>query len=76
MFKLDPIKLREKQAEVEREWRNEQLIKADVEINKLEDTNGAGTAVDWREYRKSLRDWPESPDFPEITKRPVAPNNS
>ncbi len=61
-------------AAAERVWRNSELERADVELNKVQDGMGTGTVSSWREYRCALRDWPESPDFPDSTKRPVAPD--
>ena len=55
----------------EREWRNEQLLVADVEIRKLTDSSGDASA--WRLYRQALRDWPADPNFPQEAHRPVAP---
>lgn len=62
----------------ERLWRNSELFRADIELNKVQDsdTNSVGSVTDWRLYRKSLRSWPESPDFPDTTKRPAAPDAS
>ncbi len=59
---------------VERVWRDSELDRADIELNKVQDGMGTGTVSAWREYRCSLRNWPESPDFPDSTKRPVAPD--
>lgn len=56
----------------ERQWRNAELLRADVELNKVQD-GGTGTVTAWREYRNALRDWPESPDFPNVEARPVSP---
>lgn len=57
----------------ERAWRNGELLRADIELNKVQDGSGVGTVSAWREYRNSLRDWPESKDFPSIESRPKAP---
>lgn len=56
----------------EKEWRNSELLKADIEINKIEDgdTKAVGEISQWREYRKKLRDWPEAKKFPDIKYRP------
>lgn len=59
---------------VERMWRDSELNRADIELNKVQDGMGTGTVSAWREYRCSLRDWPESPNFPDSTKRPIAPD--
>ena len=58
----------------ERLWRNLELSRADIELNKVQDGMGSGTVTAWREYRCALRNWPASPDFPDSTKRPIAPD--
>lgn len=58
----------------ERAWRNAELSRADIELNKVQDGMGVGTVTAWRDYRCALRRWPESHDFPDSTKRPVAPD--
>lgn len=60
----------------EREWRNLELIRADIELNKIQDSDpkAVGSVGDWRLYRKQLRNWPQSPDFPDKYKRPVSPD--
>ena len=65
---LDDIKAGE-----ERTWRDAELKRADIEISKAEDTVGVFDAETWRSYRIALRDWPESVDFPDTSKRPVSP---
>ncbi len=75
MFKIDNNKLQEKQASAEREWRNSEIAQADIELLKVQDGVGVGTEAAWREYRCALRDWPTNPNFPDSTKRPVAPDN-
>lgn len=59
--------------EVEILWRNQELFRADIELNKVQDGMGVGTVSAWRTYRCQLRNWPEHPDFPCKDKRPVAP---
>lgn len=73
MFKIDPAKQRELNAQREREWRNNELAHADIQINKLADA--AGDTQAWRDYRVALRDWPEHQDFPNQDRRPVAPGS-
>lgn len=63
----------EQLSEIERIWRNEELTRADVEINKIEDGVSSESITAWRSYRISLRDWPASEYFPDSSKRPVAP---
>lgn len=70
------IKSEENLASEERYWRNRELNRSDIELNKVQDSdsNAKGSVADWRSYRKALRSWPESSDFPDSTKRPVAPD--
>jgi hypothetical protein len=60
----------------ERDWRDSQLILADIEIYKIQDTdsNAQGSVSAWRSYRKSLRHWPEHQNFPNKASRPKAPD--
>lgn len=60
----------------ERVWRDGELTRADIELNKVQDgdSSAVGSVTDWRTYRKALRSWPESSDFPDNSKRPVAPD--
>jgi hypothetical protein len=56
-----------KEAENEaRGWRNGELAKADIEINKLDDEGG--NSSDYRAYRIALRGWPATAQFPSGTK--------
>lgn len=55
----------------EREWRNNELARVDIAINKVQDGVGTGTESSWRAYRCALREWPESPEFPNKDQRPV-----
>jgi len=60
----------------ERLWRNTELSKVDVQLNKVQDSDpkAIGTVSQWREYRKALRAWPENKDFPNKDKRPISPD--
>lgn len=58
-------------AQQERQWRDGELQRADIEILKLQDV--AGDCSAWCQYRIALRDWPAHADFPDATKRPVSP---
>lgn len=62
--------------EAEISWRNNELVRADYELNKVQDADpkAVGTVGDWRVYRKALRQWPESSDFPDKNKRPIPPS--
>lgn len=59
----------------ERVWRNSELIRADEELNKVQDADpkSIGTVGQWREYRKSLRAYPEVEGFPSPDNRPISP---
>lgn len=59
----------------ERGWRNSELLRADIELNKVQDSDpkAVGTVGQWREYRKQLRAWPDHTDFPDKLKRPTSP---
>lgn len=74
----DHIKTDGELAAEERTWRDAELLKADYELNKVQDGDNSsiGSVGDWRKYRIALRNWPESPDFPNATKRPVSPSTS
>lgn len=64
------------QAYIERYWRDSELIRSDIELYKVQDSDpkAVGTVAGWREYRKALRAWPEHKDFPNKEKRPVSPD--
>lgn len=56
----------------ERLWRNSELYSCDIEINKLEDTEGSNEEiVKYRMYRVKLRDWPTHEKFPDKNYRPL-----
>ena len=71
---IDPVITPEQIASVEREWRNGELDRADIELNKVQDGMGTGTVAQWREYRCALRNWPEHESFPDSSFRPTAPD--
>lgn len=76
------VSLKDREANVEdlsyteRAWRDIELIRADIELYKVQDSDpkAVGTVAGWREYRKALRAWPEHKDFPNKEKRPVSPD--
>lgn len=70
----NPTPTPEQLASIERAWRDTELDRADIELNKVQDGMGTGTVGTWREYRCALRNWPESEFFPDPTKRPIAPD--
>lgn len=61
---------------LERAWRDIELLRADYELNKVQDAdpNAVGTVALWREYRKNLRAFPQREGFPDVSARPVAPD--
>lgn len=62
---------------VMREWRDNELSRADVQLMKVQDgMTGLGTQKAWREYRIALREWPSCKDFPSDKSRPVAPDSN
>lgn len=61
-----------KLAESARGWRDAELLKADIEVNKAADTSNP-TEQSWRQYREALRHWPASEYFPSQASRPIAP---
>lgn len=71
---LNPAPTAEQIASVERDWRNGELDRADIELNKVQDGVGVGTVAAWREYRCALRDWPAHAMFPDSAHRPVSPD--
>ncbi len=58
----------------EREWRDNELARADEELGKIQD-GAAGTVGEWRDYRNLLRDLPTHADFPNSSARPCAPDS-
>ncbi|MBN2990415.1 hypothetical protein JWR97_02025 [Pseudomonas cedrina subsp. fulgida] len=60
----------------ETSWRDEHMLTAQQTVTALAygEEGVAGTAADWRNYWLALRKWTsENPDFPDSSKRPVAP---
>nr|WP_315412914.1 hypothetical protein [uncultured Pseudomonas sp.] len=66
-----------KATQIEDQWREEQMTRVVNQLLMLEDEDPnakPGTARQWRDYRIELRKWTaENPDFPDSSKRPVAP---
>lgn len=60
-------------ASEERAWRDSELLKADIEVNKAADTASVSEQP-WRQYRVALRDWPQSVGFPDASARPARPD--
>jgi hypothetical protein len=59
---------------VEKFWRDSELCRADIELNKAEDSDDASVVKGWRDYRKLLRAYPEVKGFPDSGLRPLAPD--
>lgn len=57
-----------------RYWRNDELLRVDVVINKIEDFEIEGDSKVWRKYRVALRNWPQAEGFPSDESKPVAPD--
>lgn len=53
-------------------WRDQELARADLELNKVLDGMGTGTEQEWRDYRCKLRNWPDSKSFPKT--KPQSPD--
>ncbi|PIB51746.1 hypothetical protein AOA57_02565 [Pseudomonas sp. 2588-5] len=68
----------EELALIENQWREDQMVRVANQLLMLEDDDPdaePGTARQWRDYRIELRKWTETnPDFPNSSKRPVAPS--
>lgn len=73
---IDRVVQQEVIVQNERNWRNTELLRADIELNKVQDGDpkSVGAVGDWRTYRKALRALPEHPLFPSIEARPTAPD--
>ncbi len=69
------VEVEDKRIKFERAWRDNELRRADIQLNKVQDGDGVGSVADWRKYRSALRRWPESKDFPVKERRPVAPDS-
>lgn len=61
---------------LERVWRNSELERSDIQLNKVQDSDpkAKGSVSDWRNYRKALRELPNHKDFPNKSARPSAPD--
>lgn len=67
----------EQQIAQERHWRDCELRRADIELNKAQDSDPKASAsvAEWRSYRKALRSLPETVGFPDKSARPTAPDS-
>jgi len=73
-FLAEPEVTQEQLESIERAWRDKELARADIELNKVQDGVGTGSVSAWREYRVALRNLPEHELFPSEQARPVAPD--
>ncbi|WET12942.1 hypothetical protein P3S72_12670 [Pseudomonas sp. D3] len=63
-------------SEIENVWREVEMPKAQQNVTAIEygGEDIPGTAQQWQKYWLALRKWTaDNPDFPDSTKRPVAP---
>lgn len=61
----------------ENEWRDTEMPKAQQNVTAIEygEEDIPGTAQQWQKYWLALRKWTETnPDFPDSSKRPLAPS--
>lgn len=74
---LNPPPTPEELAYLENQWREQRMLEVADQLLMIEDDDPnakPGTARQWRDYRIQLRLWTDTnPDFPDISKRPVAP---
>jgi len=75
MIIIDEAAKVEAESVLAREWRDSELLLADIEINKILDGDGDGSTPEgrWRMYRRDLRSWPDSEGFPG-NGRPIRPS--
>ena len=60
---IEPYVAPDTRPEEERQWRNSELTKTDIELYKLQDGMGTGSIEALRLYRNALRKWPENANF-------------
>lgn len=68
--------LKAKLAPIEAAWRDSEMPKAQQNVTAIEygEEGIPGTAQQWQKYWLALRKWTDTnPDFPDSSKRPVAP---
>jgi len=71
----------EEVAAIERNWRDAKLAATDGDVTRHRDEVEEGLATtltaeqyrDLQAYRRRLREWPESGEFPLVDHRPIAP---
>jgi hypothetical protein len=80
LIELPPL-TPEEVAAIERNWRDAKLAATDGDVTRHRDEVEEGLATtltaeqyrDLQAYRRRLREWPESGEFPLVDHRPVAP---
>lgn len=67
---------KEEDSALEVQWIEEEMIRIRDELEKVQDFDpkAKGSVGDWRNYRKAIRSWSESSDFPNKDKRPAPPD--
>ena len=68
---IEPYVAPDTRPQEERQWRDGELAKTDIELYKLQDGMGTGPIEALRLYRNALRNWPENANFPDSTYRPT-----
>ena len=74
---LNPPPTADELAAIESQWRTEQMPLAleTVTAFQMGEDDIPGTEQQWKDYWIALRKWTSvNPDFPDSSKRPVAPN--
>lgn len=74
---LNPPPSLQELAAFESAWRDAEMPAAQQNVTAIEygEEGIPGTAQDWRKYWLALRKWSDTnPDFPDSSKRPVAPS--
>jgi hypothetical protein len=80
LIELPPL-TSEEVAAIERNWRDAKLAATDGDVTRHRDEVEEGLATtltaeqyrDLQAYRRRLREWPESGEFPLVDHRPIAP---
>ncbi|WP_454843486.1 hypothetical protein [Pseudomonas gorinensis] len=65
-----------KASQEESKWRDEQMLTAQQNVTAIDfgSKNVPGSAQEWKDYWLGLLGWTaDNPDFPDSSKRPVAP---
>lgn len=69
------IKKSDTEAMLARAWRDAELQRADIILNRIQDGESKlGSQKSWRLYRVELRAYPDKDGFPSVESRPIAPD--